>query len=144
MKKVSENYTVLNENNKIEVFDNAKDILDRYIEVKLRFLQKRKEYQLQKLTDDINIDISKFMFIKNIVDDKLAINKRKKSEIETDLDGIQDIIKRDGSYDYLLRMSVLNLTDEEMEKLQKKITLSKKELDNLIKSSIEDIWLKEL
>ncbi len=144
IKKVSENYTCMNELNKIQVFENASEILKRYVEVKLDFLQKRKDYQIETLSSDIKFDFSKYLFIKNIVENKLIINKRKKSDIEIDMDKIENILRKDGSFDYLLNMNILSLTEERMQKLQDDIKSKKDQLDALSKQDIKDIWLEEL
>ena len=144
VKKISENYTCVDENNRVKVFQNAEEILRTFVKIKLEYLQKRKDYQLQKSEDDIKIDFSKYLFIKNIVENKLIINKRKKSEIETDLEKIDNIIKRDNSFDYLLQMNILSLTEERMNKLQEDIKIKKETLDSLRLKSPEDIWKEEI
>lgn len=144
VKKVSENYTCVDENNRVKVFQNAEEILKAFVKIKLEYLQKRKDFELQKLEDDIKIDFSKYLFIKNIVENKLLINKRKKNEIEIDLEKIDNIIKRDGSFDYLLQMNILSLTEERMNKLQEDIKIKKDSLDKLKLKSPEDIWKEEI
>lgn len=144
IKKVSENYTVIDENNKIKVFDSAEEIMQEYIRIKLEYLQKRKDYLVDKLNDDIRFDFSKYLFIKMIVNDELVINKRKKDAIVKDLDKVDNILKREDSYDYLLNMSIGSLTKERMDKLQQDIKDKKAELDKLSKTTIEEIWLSEI
>lgn len=144
VKKVSENYTCMNENNKIEVFKNAKEILDRYIEVKLKYLELRKNNVISNIEDQIKIDFSKYIFIKSIVENKLTIAKRKKSEIENDLLQIQGIIKKDESFDYLLNMNLLSLTEERMQKLESDIRINKEKLDVLKTKDVKEIWKEEI
>lgn len=144
VKKVTENYTVIDENNKIKVFESAKEILDQYIAVKLKHMALRKADQVNALEQQIRFDYSKYLFIKLIVEDKLKVAKRKKAQIEKDLDGVEEIIKKDKSYDYLLNMNILSLTEERMTKLQEDIKLSKTKLDTLIKTAIEQLWINEL
>jgi DNA topoisomerase-2 len=144
VKKITENYTVLDENNKIQVYTSIKEILDKYISVKLKFIAKRKEYLITKFEMDIRLNFSKYTFIKMIVDDELKVNKRKKIDIVLDIDKIDKIIKKDNSYDYLLNMNILSLTKERMNNLENDIKQSKEELDLLKGTSINDIWLSEL
>lgn len=143
IKRVTENYTCINEHNKIEVFNSAKEILDKYIKVKLEYLQKRKVNVIDKLTSDIKYDYSKFLFIKMIQEDKLIINKRKKDDIIKDLNKVPDILEKD-AYSYLLDMNIISLTKERMDKLKSDIKLKKIDLDILINKSIEQIWSEEL
>lgn len=144
VKKVTENYTVIDENNKIQVFSSIEEILNYYIKIKLEYLEKRKSYQIEKIDEEIRLDFSKYLFIKNIIDGKLKINKRKKQDIEADLEKIQNIIKKGGNYDYLLNMNILSLTEERTKKLEADIKVKKSNLDNLKQKTIETIWKEEL
>lgn len=144
IKKVSENYTVIDENNKIVVYESAAEILDHYIGVKLASLTARKEHLKCRLEDEIRYDYSKYLFIKMIVEGTLIVAKRKKADIVKDLDKVKDILSKDDSYDYLLNMNILSLTDERMTKLEQDIKAKKSELDTLLKKSIEQLWAEEI
>ena len=144
VKKVTENYTAMDADNKVKVFEDSFEILSYYVSVKLNSLQQRKDYQLQKLEEEIKFDLSKYIFIKNIVENTLVINKRKKSDIENDMDKIENILRKDESFDYLLNMNILSLTEERMEKLLSDIKTKKDNLDKLKNTEIKDIWLQEL
>ena len=144
IKKVSENYTCMNEYNKIEVFKDVYEIIDRYIIVKMKYFELRKEYLLKTIEEQIKSDFSRYTFIKSIVEEKLIISKRKKSEIELDLANIAGIIKKDDSYDYLLNMNLLSLTEERMQKLESDIRTNKEKLDSLKIKDVKDIWKEEI
>lgn len=144
IKKVSENYTCMNENNKIEVFKNVYEIINRYIDIKMKYFELRKEYLLKTIEEQIKTDFSKHAFIKSIVEEKLIISKRKKSEIEKDLANIVEISKKDDSYDYLLNMNLLSLTEERMQKLEADIRANKEKLDALKIKEIKNIWKEEI
>lgn len=144
IKKVTENYTVIDENNKIAVFNSAKELIDQYIRVKLEYVGHRKEYTIKTLTDEINLDYSKYTFIKMIVDDELIVSKRKKSEVVEDISKVQNIIERDGSFDYLLNMPIHSLTEERMEKLKKDIQDKKDRVKELSETSNDVLWLSEI
>jgi DNA topoisomerase-2 len=144
VKKVTENYTVIDENNKIVVYESAKEILDHYIGVKLTSLEARKEHLKGRLEDEIRYDYSKYLFIKMIVEGALIISKRKNVDIVTDLDKVKDILSKDDSYDYLLNMNIMSLTEERMTKLESDIKQKKTDLDVLIKKSIQQLWSEEI
>ena len=144
IKRVSENYTVIDENNKIVVHESVQDIIDHYIKVKLTSLAARKEHLKSKFEDEIRYDYSKYLFIKMIVENTLVVAKRKKDDIIKDLDKVSDILTKDDSYDYLLNMNILSLTEERMTKLELDIKTKKAELDALIKKSVQQLWNEEL
>jgi len=144
VKKITENYTVIDENNKIKVYSSVIDIINKYIDIKLIYMKKRKQHLHDKLDQLIKFDYSKYLFIKMIVDEKLVIAKRKKDAIVKDLNKVKNILDKDGSYDYLLNMPIVNLTKEEMDRLDKKIKGSKDQLKELIKTSEEELWKNDL
>ena len=143
-KKVTENYTVINKDNQVQVFNNINDIFHEYIKVKLYYLQKRKDYLIESISLDIRKDISRYLFIQGIVNDTLVINKRPEEDIIKDLDKQPKIMKIDSSYNYLLSMQVRSMTKEKMEELMNKIKQQKAELDLLKIQTIENMWLQDL
>jgi len=144
IKRVTENYTVLDENNKIAVFDDIQSILNKYISVKKHYLDLRKANLISELTESIRYDFSKYTFIKKIVSNELTINNRQKNDVVNDMKSIPNILEKDGSYDYLLNMGIMSLTEERVKKLEQEIKNKKNELDSLQKRTIENIWESEL
>ncbi len=144
VKTVTENYTVIDENNKIQVYNSPKEIMDKYIEVKMEYMKRRKENNLARLQESILFDQSKYKFIEMIVNDELIVNKRKKSDIEKDLHKVLDILDRNGSYDYLLNMSISTLTSERMKQLENSIKDNQKRLKELNQKTLEKLWLEDL
>jgi len=143
-KTVTENITCIDEENKIVVFENIRDLLDAFIVVKLKYIQKRKDYIIQRLEEAISIDYSKYLFIKSIVDGSLIINNRKKSDIVIDISKIDGIVERENSYDYLLNMNIMSLTEERLNKLFESVESLKKELEVTISTSVNEMWLNDL
>lgn len=142
--KDDELYVLNDENNAITVFENVNEIFWHYYRVKMEYLELRKDFLIQKLTEDIRLDASKYTFIKMIVEDELKINKRKKEAIIKDIDKVDKIIPRDNSYDYLLSMAISSLTEERMKKLMQDIKAKKAQLDLTKEISLENMWLQDL
>jgi len=143
-KTITENYTVMDEKNKIKVFDKVQDIMDYFIDVKLKYLGKRKNYLIDSLSNEIRELVSKYIFIKSIIEETLIITKRPDEDIIKDLENINKIIKKDDSYDYLLQMPIRSMTQKRMESLMKQIKDKKQELDFIKKSSLEEMWIKDI
>jgi len=142
----TENLTLNDENNAITVFESVNDIFWHYYNFKLKILQERKDFIIQRTSRQIQLDVSKYLFIKAIVEDELLINKRQKKDIEKDLDKPQfdKIVKKDNTYDYLLGMAISSLTVERMKSLMNDIKLQKGKLDDIKKITIEKMWLEDL
>ncbi len=143
-KKVTENYTVMSDDNRVVQLDSTNDIIQMYMNIKLKYLQKRKSNIITVLTQDIKELVSKYIFIKSVTDDELIISKRETEDVISDMDKIEKIIKIDGSYNYLLNMSIRSLTKERMEQLMKQIQDAKKELDLVKQQTIQQMWIKDL
>lgn len=144
IKKVTENFTVIDENNRVIIYDSPEEVLNHYIKIKLEYLEKRKNYLAQKIKEDLIILYSKYLFVKNVIEENIVVQGTKKDEIIKQIQKIEKIIKIDDSYDYLLRMPIYNLTEEKSKELLESIKVKKEELKNTIESKIEDIWLKEI
>jgi DNA topoisomerase-2 len=144
IKKVTENFTVIDETNRIKMYKSPEEVINHYIKIKLQYLNKRKEYILNKIDEDIKFNNSKFVFISKVLDGSIIINNKNKQQIIEQIEKILEIIKVDNSYEYLLRMQIFTLTKEKIEELKNKIQSLKNEKETLKNTSIENIWEKEL
>ena len=144
IEKPSENYTIMDENNEIHVHKNVHDIMEHYIEQRLYYMYKRKEYLIEANTQELKELASKYLFIKAVTEETLIINKRLKNDIIKDMEQIIGVIKVNDSFDYLLNMSIMSLTKERMEKIFNDITLKKEELDKIKNTTIQNMWLNDL
>lgn len=144
VKSLPENFTCIDENNRAKEFGSVQEILDSFIEVRLEFYQKRKDYILDSLKNDLVKLVSKYYFIKGICDDTIIVNKRKKDNIIAQLEKVDKIKPIDGSYDYLLAMNIASLTHERLEELKKQIEEGKEEYKKTKETSINDMWLADL
>lgn len=131
VKKVTENFTCLNEENKVIVCESAEEIVDRFFDVKLGFMVKRKTSILKRLNNQLNLADSRYHFINSVANDKLIISKRKKVDIVAEMKTDDKYHLVDNKFDYLLNMNITSLTKEKMAEL---LALSKS-----IRSEIKDV-----
>ena len=143
-KPITENYTTIDENNKIKVFNDCSEIINSFIKVKLQYTQKRKDYLIRELQELISVLNSKVIFISKVVSKKLKVSNVPKSEIVLNLEKIKDIVKVQDSYDYLLKMPIYTLTLEKIQELNTLLSEKTNELKTLESKSPQQIWLEEL
>jgi DNA topoisomerase-2 len=105
--------------------------------------QKRKDNKLENLEYYLKLISFKVKFILMIINKKLEINNKKKSEIEEKLIELK-FIKIEDSYNYLLSMPIYNLTQEKIEELKKQEKEKQTEYDTLVKMKPHDLWLIDL
>ena len=144
VKSLPEQYNCIDAESHVREFSSAKDILDNFIDIRLKFYQKRKDYLLKTMVDKLTQLASKYYFIKGVVDGQIVVSKRKKDNIVAQLEKFEKIKKVNGSYDYLLAMQIYNLTQEKMEELKKLIEDGKDEYKKTKETSIQDMWLADL
>ncbi len=130
-------------NDKLKKYENVKDIVDDYYIKRLELYNKRKEYQLKILRDELVILSNKARFIQENLDD--LIDLRKKSNLENENKLMErKYDKIDNSYKYLLKLPMDSVSLENFEKLMKE----KGEKESLIKKLESltniDLWLDEL
>jgi len=122
--RVGENYTTLDENGALKIFEAPEEMVEYFVNFRLEYYGLRKERTIQRLERDLTISSNKRRFIEEILAGRLKINNRPKKDIEVDLEKMQ-FDKEDSSYNYLLNMAIHSLTKERAEELfslyQKKV-----------------------
>ena len=144
VKSLPEQYNCIDENNRVREFSSVKEILDSFIEIRLKFYKARKDHILKKFKDAITKNLSMYLFVKGVVDGTIKVAKKKKAEIEAQLEKIEKIVKIDGSYSYLLGMPIWSLTAEKLDELKTKIKELKEEFDAAKAKTPEAMWTDDL
>jgi DNA topoisomerase-2 len=139
----TENLTTLDENEKLKIFECVEDIVKYFVEFRLEFYQKRKDYLIDKLSKELRVLAFKAKFIKSIVDKKLEVNNVKKEIIIKWLSD-NKFEKNDGSYNYLLNMPIHSLTNEKYIELIKNTKEKKEELDLIKEKEPKEMYLSDL
>lgn len=144
VKSLPENFTCIDENNRAKTFETVQDILDNFIDIRLKFYQKRKDYLLKTMVDKLTQLASKYYFIKGVVDEDIIVSKKTKKDVISQIEKIERIKPINGSYEPLLAMQISSLTKEKMEELKKLIEDGKDEYKKIKGTTIQDMWLADL
>ena len=144
VKSLPETLCCIDENNRVAEFNSIQEILDKFIDLRLKYYQKRKYYLVEEIKNSLIKLASKYYFVKGIVDGSIVVNKRKKDNIIAQLEKIEKIKSIDGSYEYLLQMPIHSLTQEKLEELKQQIEEDKEEYKKTKETSIQDMWLTDL
>lgn len=139
----TEIYSTLNENGKLKIFESTADIIKYFVDFRLEYYHKRKQYLLDKMNKELKILSNRGRFIKAILDEKLKINNVAKSKIVEQIENM-NLDKIDDSYDYLLRMPIYSLTKELFEKLKSDFTSKKEEIKKLESTDPKDMYVQDL
>jgi DNA topoisomerase-2 len=141
---------------KIKKYDSVSELLYEYYVFRLEMYEKRKQYYLKVLENKLNILGWKIKFLDDVINGKLIIFENKKTRSKQDvikqletsgfpkLSNDIDTLDDDKTYNYLINISIFDLTDEERNKLKDEYAKKMDEFNAYKNVSVQDIWLKEL
>ena len=144
IKLVTENFTCLDENNRIREFKDAEEVLRAYFATKLKFLGLRKDHMLKVIAFDLVVLRSKLKFIKFITGSGLKKadlfdDKFLKAHLEK-----ENYPRISGSWDYLVKIPVGSLTVDKINDLTKQIQIKEQDQAALTKKTETQIWQEDL
>jgi len=137
------NIHLFNRNSQIKKYGSIDEIIQEFSEIRLEYYQKRKDYILSQLERDRKILLNRMKFINNILKGELELKNKKRTEIEEKMIELS-LEKVDDSFSYLLNMSLLSLSNEKLLELKETYNQKKIEIDELTKTTIKQLWLKDL
>ena len=141
-----ENFTTLDENGNLKIFESSEEIVKYFVDFRLRYYEKRKDLLLENIKKELVTLTNRARFIKMIIDEKLKISMRKKADIENDLEQYS-FDKVNDSYSYLISMPIHSLTKEKYEELLNQVSNKNKEKETIENTTPIEMYkfdLKEL
>jgi DNA topoisomerase-2 len=152
----------------IKKYSCVQDILADFYQVRLDMYTKRKNWLINRLTNELDILQYKMKFIQFVLDGKIIVFKQKKSVIidklvelkfpklatgtnatnkkikEEDDEDVNDIDLVGKSYEYITSMGLFSLTEEKIQELQTKLDEKQKELAIIETTTEKEQWKIEL
>lgn len=146
--KLSSNISLTNmylfdENEKLKHYVSVYEIIEDFVETRLKYYNIRKEYQIKKMEEELKICSNKYKFICEILEDTIDLRKKKSKEI-TQLLTEKDYDKYENSYSYLTKMPMDSLNEENVQKLKNEHDRINENLKELLEKTITQIYLAEL
>jgi len=154
------NIHLYNFKNIIQKYNNINEIIDEYYLVRLELYEKRRDYELNQLTEELLLENTKIKFINDVINEEIIIYRRKKELIVNDLynnkypyyinnklvefNDKKKNTKNLDSYNYLIKIPLYNFTEEKITELQEKINKLTEQYNILEKKTIHELWLDEL
>ena len=139
------NMNMFNSEDKLKKYDNVEEIIDDYFDIRLEYYDDRKEFIIDVLEKEIMILSNKVKYIQEVLDGTIDLRKKKKQEIVDMLKYKDyDIIDNDEYFEYLVKMSMDAVSEENIEKILKEHQYKNDELIRIKSTSIEEMWLTEL
>lgn len=135
VKTIRETYVVFKDGVLVET--SLKEIVTEHAERRRALYHKRKEYQLKAIEKDMLEHESKMRFIQTCIDGKIPLTSG------TNEDLLAACMEHNVDEKYL-DINLRDLTRDRVQKLGRKIDQLKRQLEQLRKTPVDDIWLKEL
>jgi len=155
------NMHVINYQGYIKKYHTPEDILEEFFKKRLEMYEKRREYIIDKLENDIAFQSAKYRFVTEFLDGEIKMGReytkdqviqqlternypkfasRKQKKKNND----EEEALTEKTYEYLLRMSIGTLTKSMIEKLKKELDELTETLELYKNTTSRAIWTKEL
>ena len=126
----------------IHRYESPEEILKDFVDVRVETYKKRKIHMIEVLEQKMKKNMNMSKFVDMVINDKLVVFKRKKQELETEMESLFD--KLDNSFDYLLHIKTYQYTLEAVQALDEETSRLKTDLVTLKGTTIPDMWKMDL
>lgn len=134
---------MFDENCKLKKFEDVHELISAYYPVRLAAYGKRKTYLVDAMKQRMTVLTNKARYIEYTLIDKIDL-RRKNAEAVTKMLETNAFDKIDGDYKYLVKMPMDSVTIENVDKLKKERDELMRDLETLMATSLERMWLNEL
>jgi DNA topoisomerase II len=128
---------------KLHKYNTVHEIIDAFYEVRMDAYARRKAYLVDDLEKVLCKLSNKAKYILSVLDGRVELRKKTVQEID-DMLTSQVFDKMDGSFDYLVKMPMVSVARENVDKLLKERDDRHQELIALKATSPAQMWQKEL
>ena len=136
---------LFDQNDHLNKYETIEEIINNYYDLRLEYYTKRKNSMLIELENDLNTISNKARFISMNINDEIDLRKKKNDEINEIMSTLKfDKDKNKDNYNYLVKMPMDSVSEENVEKLMKEKEEKQEKLDKLKSKTILNIWIEEL
>lgn len=135
--------TAFDTNNKLVTYKTPYEMLEEFYKIRLIKYEQRRKLLLKILDGDLKINMNKLRWVKLILDGKIDLRKN----------NYQDLIKyltkhkfdtKNNNYDYLLNISIRDMTKDNYNKLVEKIKNIRLKITKLENTNGKKLWIEDL
>jgi DNA gyrase/topoisomerase IV subunit A len=142
IKKVSENFTCIDENNKIVIFKDLKELLEAWYVKRIEYNDLRKQHLLASMQEEMDYTNARAKFIQGVVDGAIELRNSKETAVIAQAEAYDSILQ--GRVKGFLGLPMRSLTAEEIAKLKAKAKSLKAEIADYSKKSFETILIEDI
>jgi DNA gyrase/topoisomerase IV subunit A len=141
-KPMSENITVIDFNGKLREYTDERDLVKDFCEYRNGILGKRIELRQTEFAEEARWLNVKMEFIQAVIEGKIKFKNQKKDAVCKQI--LVETSALENDCDRLLRINIMNLTDEMVKQLKSEIEDAKKSLKFWKTTTIKDQFLTDL
>ena len=144
--KSTTNMHLFDKDQKLKRYNSIYKIIEEYYPVRLDCYNKRKEFLINDLQLKVKILSNKARFIKEQCENVIDLRRKKKDVVIELLKsrGYDGECFDDEEFNYLRKMPIDSVIEENIQKLLKEKEEKEIELKKIMETTIEEMWLKEL
>jgi len=128
---------------KLHKYASVEEIIDDFYGVRKNIYKKRKDAIIQTMHHKLVKLSNRAKYILENISGKIDLRKKTATQV-TDLLETMQFDRIDGDFKYLIKMPMDSVTDENVKNILKEKTDTEMELDILNRTTVEQIWIKEL
>ena len=141
----SSNMHLFDAHDKLKKYEKVQEIIDDYFVTRIELYQKRKDYLIGALTQDLMLLSNKSRYITELLEGSIDLRRKKKEEVIQMLkDKKYNVISQDDEYKYLVKLPMDSVTEENVARLNKEHADKVAELEYVKTTTTSQMWLKEL
>lgn len=135
----TENFTVWIETGKLKKFASNKDLIEWFVDFRLKKYDERKAYMIHTLSAKIDVLYERMKFIEFYLKNSAWFSKTKK-------EAIHDRLVEEGFVNIqdLMGVRIYNLTADKIDELKETLRVDRENLETLKSTESKDMYLKDL
>ena len=141
--ETTSNMHLFDSQDKLKKYETVEEIIDDYYVVRLEMYSKRKEYMIKILQDELTLLRNKVRYICSTIEGSIDLRNKKEVVVNALMEEM-GFDKIDDNYNYLIKLPMDSVTEENVEKLNRHHDDKSQELEILIDTEISTMWMKEL
>ena len=143
--QTTSNMHVFDENGNLVKYARVNEMIDDFMKVRFKTYVQRKEYVIGKLEEQILFLENRVNYLNEVIAGTIDLNRKKEAQIISILeDKGYSKLGENKDYKYLTQMYMDSVSEENIEKKEKDLKQKKEMLEEVIATTIEEMWLKEL
>lgn len=137
------NMNLFDYDDKLKHYDKVHEICDDFMDKRLDYYEKRRLYLIELYEKEKIILENKYNYIREILNDTLDLRKKSSSQINELLES-KHYIKQNDSYNYLIKMTMDSVCEENVKSLKNQFDEKNKQLEEMKNTNNCSMWEKEL